>query len=42
MHPPGWYHADAQTLRYWNGTTWTDWTSKWNGSRWVQTRPAGT
>jgi len=42
VHPPGWYHADAQTLRYWNGTTWTDWTSKWNGSRWVQTRPAGT
>ena len=37
---PGWYYADAQTLRYWDGHAWTDHTSQWNGSRWVQTRPA--
>ena len=39
-HPPGWYHADAQTLRYWDGQQWTDWTATWNGARWVQQRPA--
>ena len=39
-HPPGWYHADLQTLRYWDGRQWTDWTAEWNGSRWVQQRPA--
>jgi heat shock protein HtpX len=39
-HPPGWYHADAQTLRYWDGAGWTDWTAAWNGSRWVQQRPS--
>jgi len=39
-HPPGWYHADAQTLRYWDGRQWTDWTAAWNGARWVQNRPA--
>ncbi len=39
-NPPGWYHADAQTLRYWNGSAWTNWNATWNGSRWVQTRPA--
>ena len=38
--PPGWYHADAQTLRYWDGTAWTDWTAHWNGRRWVPNRPA--
>jgi heat shock protein HtpX len=39
-HPPGWYHADEQTLRYWDGSGWTDWSAKWNGRRWVQNRPA--
>jgi hypothetical protein len=38
-HPPGWYHADAQTLRYWDGAAWTNWTANWNGHRWVQSRP---
>jgi heat shock protein HtpX len=38
--PPGWYHADAQTLRYWDGTAWTNWSAAWNGSRWVQSRPS--
>ncbi len=37
---PGWYHADASTLRYWDGTQWTDWRSTWNGSRWVQIAPS--
>ena len=41
-HPPGWYHADAQTLRYWDGSGWTDWTAQWNGRRWVQNRPGVT
>ena len=35
-HPPGWYHADAGTLRYWDGTNWTNWAAQWNGRRWVQ------
>jgi heat shock protein HtpX len=39
-HPPGWYHADAQTLRYWDGTNWTDWSANWDGRRWVQNRPS--
>lgn len=39
-HPPGWYHADAQTLRYWDGLQWTNWSAGWNGSRWVQRGPA--
>ena len=38
-HPPGWYHADAETLRYWDGQQWTDWTATWNGARWVQEGP---
>jgi len=38
-HPPGWYHAEAGTLRYWDGTAWTDWTAQWNGRRWVSNRP---
>jgi heat shock protein HtpX len=38
-HPPGWYHADERTLRYWDGTNWTDWQANWNGRRWVQRRP---
>jgi len=38
-HPPGWYHADQRTLRYWDGTNWTDWHATWNGRRWVQQRP---
>jgi heat shock protein HtpX len=36
QHSPGWYHADATTLKYWDGHQWTGWESKWNGSRWVQ------
>jgi heat shock protein HtpX len=36
---PGWYHTDASTLRYWDGTQWTGWRSTWNGTRWVQTAP---
>jgi heat shock protein HtpX len=36
QNSPGWYHADATTLRYWDGQQWTGWKSKWNGSRWVQ------
>src|SRR5262249_38609601 len=24
-HPPGWYHADEQTLRYWDGSDWSSW-----------------
>jgi hypothetical protein len=36
--PPGWYRTDATTLHYWNGTTFTDWTATWNGTRWVQSR----
>jgi heat shock protein HtpX len=35
--PPGWYHVDEQTLRYWQGVSWTMWFSTWNGKRWVQT-----
>jgi heat shock protein HtpX len=36
--PPGWYRTDAQTLHYWNGNVFTDWTATWNGSRWVQSQ----
>jgi hypothetical protein len=36
--PPGWYRTDAQTLHYWNGTAFTEWTATWNGTRWVQAR----
>jgi len=32
-HPPGWYHADPSTLRYWDGTGFTDWSAHWNGRR---------
>ncbi len=39
-HPPGWYPLDAQTLRYWDGNAWSEWTAAWNGRRWVQNRPA--
>jgi hypothetical protein len=39
-HPPGWYHADQQTLRYWDGQAWSNWTAEWNGHRWVQSRPS--
>jgi heat shock protein HtpX len=39
-HAPGWYRADAHTLRYWDGSKWTDWTAAWNGRRWVQNRPS--
>jgi len=35
--PPGWYHVDEQTLRYWQGTSWTMWFAAWNGKRWLQT-----
>lgn len=35
---PGWYHADATTLRYWDGKTWTNWSANWDGHRWVQSR----
>ena len=35
--PPGWYHVDEQTLRYWQGVSWTMWFATWNGKRWVQT-----
>jgi heat shock protein HtpX len=35
--PPGWYHVDDQTLRYWQGASWTMWFATWNGKRWVQT-----
>jgi len=38
-HPPGWYPIDAQTLRYWDGNAWSDWSASWNGRRWVQNRP---
>ena len=38
-HAPGWFNVDAETLRYWDGTAWTDWSAKWNGRRWVQFRP---
>jgi heat shock protein HtpX len=34
---PGWYHVDEQTLRYWQGVSWTMWFATWNGKRWVQT-----
>jgi heat shock protein HtpX len=37
QNAPGWYHADATTLKYWDGHQWTGWESKWNGRRWVQT-----
>ncbi|MDP9334008.1 MAG: M48 family metalloprotease [Actinomycetota bacterium] len=37
-NPPGWYRTDATTLHYWDGTTFTDWTATWNGTRWVQSR----
>ena len=36
--PPGWYHVDENTLRYWQGVSWTMWTATWNGKRWVQAR----
>lgn len=36
-NPPGWYHVDEQTLRYWQGVSWTMWFATWNGKRWVQT-----
>jgi hypothetical protein len=36
--PPGWYHVNETTLRYWQGDTWTTWTATWNGKRWVQAR----
>jgi heat shock protein HtpX len=36
--PPGWFRRDANTLRYWNGDVFTDWTATWNGARWVQSR----
>jgi heat shock protein HtpX len=36
--PPGWYHVNESTLRYWQGVSWTTWTATWNGNRWVQTR----
>src|SRR4029079_3809521 len=35
-HPPGWYPVDAQSLRYWDGNAWSEWTASWNGRRWVQ------
>jgi heat shock protein HtpX len=35
---PGWYHADATTLRYWDGKNWTNWSANWDGHRWVQSR----
>jgi heat shock protein HtpX len=35
---PGWYHADAQTLRYWDGKAWTNWSATWDGHRWVQSK----
>jgi len=35
---PGWYHADATTLRYWDGKVWTNWSATWDGHRWVQSR----
>ncbi len=35
---PGWYHADATTLRYWDGKAWTNWSANWDGHRWVQSR----
>ena len=38
-NPPGWYHVDRQTLRYWDGTNWTEWNAAWNGRRWVSNRP---
>jgi heat shock protein HtpX len=34
--PPGWFRRDANTLRYWNGNVFTDWTATWDGRRWVQ------
>jgi heat shock protein HtpX len=34
--PPGWYHHDGNTIRYWNGQDWTKFASTWNGSRWVR------
>ena len=34
---PGWYHVDDETLRYWQGVSWTMWFATWNGNRWVQT-----
>jgi hypothetical protein len=39
--PPGWYHVDEQTLRYWQGASWTMWFATWNGRRWVQTSRSG-
>jgi heat shock protein HtpX len=34
--PPGWYHHDGNTIRYWDGQDWTKFASTWNGSRWVR------
>jgi len=34
--PPGWYHHDGNTIRYWDGQSWTKFASTWNGSRWVR------
>ncbi len=40
--PPGWYHVDEQTLRYWEGVSWTDWTATWNGKKLGATAPEPT
>jgi hypothetical protein len=34
--PPGWYHVDEQTLRYWQGVSWSGWTATWDGKKWKQ------
>jgi hypothetical protein len=33
--PAGWYHVDDQTLRYWQGITWSSLFATWDGTKWV-------
>ena len=40
--PPGWFRRDANTLRYWNGNVFTEWTATWDGKRWVQSKTPAT